>query len=198
MTGGMAGEHDRGMTGGTSSLPRITASHHCHASLPTNSHLTPPPPHSALSAHTLTYLVCVLGEGGGNAMGDTMHGTMHGMHGIHYAWWYHSRTPSHIIPHSRPSNISLMHHCHASLPCITAMHHCHASLPCITAMRHCHASLPLPRVTAMHHCHASLHTLAHSRTPSHIRSPFFFLLLFIIIICYYYHLMVCGVCVWCV
>ena len=196
MTGGMAGEHDRGMTGGTSSLPRITASHHCHAPLPTNSHLTPPPPHSALSAHTLTYLVCVLGEGGGNAMGDTMHGTMHGMHGIHYAWWYHSRTPSHIIPHSRPSNISLMHHCHASLPCITAMHHCHASLPCITAMRHCHASLP--RVTAMHHCHASLHTLAHSRTPSHIRSPFFFLLLFIIIICYYYHLMVCGVCVWCV
>ena len=64
MTGGMAGEHDRGMTGGTSSLPRITASHHCHAPLPTNSHLTPPPPHSALSlaAHTLTYLVCVLGE----------------------------------------------------------------------------------------------------------------------------------------
>ena len=57
-------------------------------------------------------------------------------------------------------------------------------------MRHCHASLP--RVTAMHHCHASLHTLAHSRTPSHIRSPFFFLLLFIIIICYYYHLMVGG------
>ena len=156
MTGGMAGEHDRGMTGGTSSLPRITASHHCHASLPTNSHLTPPPPHSALSAHTLTYLVCVLGEGGGNAMGDTMHGTMHGMHGIHYAWWYHSRTPSHIIPHSRPSNISLMHHCHASLPCITAMHHCHASLPCITAMRHCHASLPLPCITATRHCHASL------------------------------------------
>ena len=156
MIGGMAGEHDRGMSGGTSSLPRITASHHCHAPLPTNSHLTPPPPHSALSAHTLTYLVCVLGEGGGNAMGDTMHGTMHGMHGIHYAWWYHSRTPSHIIPHSRPSNISLMHHCHASLPCITAMHHCHASLPCITAMRHCHASLPLPCITATRHCHASL------------------------------------------
>ena len=77
----------------SSSLPRITASHHCHASLPTNSHLTPPPPHSALSAHTLTYLVCVLGEGGGNAMGDTMHGTMHGMHGIHYAWWYHLAHP---------------------------------------------------------------------------------------------------------
>ena len=72
------------------------------------------------------------------------------------AWWYHSRTPSHIIPHSRPSNISLMHHCHASLPCITAMHHCHASLPCITAMRHCHASLPLPCITATRHCHASL------------------------------------------
>ena len=85
-------------------------------------------------------------------MGDTMHG----MHGIHYAWWYHSRTPSHIIPHSRPSNISLMHHCHASLPCITAMHHCHASLPCITAMRHCHASLPLPRVTAMHYYYSCL------------------------------------------
>ena len=50
----------------------------------------------------------------------------------------------------------------------------------ITAMRHCHASLP--RVTAMHHCHASLHTLAHSRTPSRIRSPFFFFFLFIIII----------------
>ena len=30
--------------------------------------------HSNISAHTLTYLVCVLGEGGGDA--NTMHGTI--------------------------------------------------------------------------------------------------------------------------
>ena len=33
MTGGMAGEHDRGMTGGTSSLPRITATRHSQLTL---------------------------------------------------------------------------------------------------------------------------------------------------------------------